>query len=69
MSRPKPDWSKYNKTSGHPLYVLCALSCDIDPDSIDLEKDQDALDLVEFRSRLREAEAAITSGELKITKG
>jgi hypothetical protein len=62
--RRKPDWSKYGPDSKLRLYEAVALSCDIEPADIDLEKDRDDPDLELFWLRLAEAEQAIKDGKL-----
>jgi hypothetical protein len=44
--------------------VLVALSCDIEPEDIDLEKDREDPDLAVFWARLAQATEAVRSGEL-----
>jgi hypothetical protein len=62
-TRRRPDWSCYPNGS-YPLPVLVALSCDIEPEDIDLEKDREDPDLAVFWARLAQATEAVRSGEL-----
>lgn len=67
MPRPKPDWSKYSFDGTYPLWVMCALSCDIDPDSIDVDSEADRKDpeLAVFWLRVCQAVQVVKAGGLK----
>lgn len=64
--RPRPDWAKWNACESLPLWQLCALSCDIDPDAIKIDDESERGDpeLAEFFKRLRIAANAAAAGEL-----
>jgi hypothetical protein len=62
--RRKPTWSKYSSSSTLSLKEAVALSCDIEPDDIDLERDRDDPALKLFWLRLADVERAVANGEL-----
>jgi hypothetical protein len=65
MARRKPDWSLYPRAQSYPLWVLCALSCDIDPETIDLDKDREDPELELFWARLDSATRAVQASRLQ----